>query len=238
MDGIKYIFTDLYTYSQKCVSLDNIIYLSFFNTLLEKEVNAFHKDLDNLYITQKSFSEYFLERYFYNKFSKNILVEIFSSSLISLFSICNREFAKGETQGKIGPKGKTIVEMFEDVKDIFLDPNNLSKGIEFRKEVIDDILVTMRNFLNDLETNILKIPVYVFYCFKKLKQGYYRTTDNDEKSKLKIKQGLMRLFFKNLVAKQIKNLFAENYLFIGQLLGCDPNPDENSLEAILLKHFK
>lgn len=84
--------------------------------------------------------------------------------------------------------------------------------------------------MNDFSGNILKIPHYVAYCLTRIKKRYYRLLVSDKnKEKMKeekrrIKEAIMRLFFKNLVAKLLKRLSADNHNYLKQMLDYKEDP--------------
>lgn len=91
----------------------------------------------------------------------------------------------------------------------------------------------MKSVLNDLENNIAKIPVYVSFCLTKIKKKLYKFIVNPKdkekakKDKEKIKNALLRLFYKNILARLLKRLTAENEIYITQNLGF--RNDEDSI---------
>lgn len=65
INGIKHLYKEINQYNKKAESLDNMLFISTFRILLEIDLNNF-KDLDNMFMEQKSLSELMLGLYFYN----------------------------------------------------------------------------------------------------------------------------------------------------------------------------
>jgi hypothetical protein len=65
INGIKFLYKELNQYNKKSESLDNMLFMSTFRILVEIDLNSV-KELDNLFVDQKSLSELMLSLYFYN----------------------------------------------------------------------------------------------------------------------------------------------------------------------------
>lgn len=136
LEGIKPLFTDLQLYSQKSESLDNIIYLSFFNILIDYDIKLFGKDLDKMYTKQNSFAEYMIERYFYNNFDKSLLLDIFEKSLRDLFNLCKSHITKNLKNKNNNPNVNKIVQLFSSIKNVFINPSGIQTEKVCKKYII------------------------------------------------------------------------------------------------------
>lgn len=67
INGIKYLYKEINQYNKKAESLDNMLFMSTFRILVEIDLSNF-KDLDNMFMDQKSLSELMLGLYFFNVF--------------------------------------------------------------------------------------------------------------------------------------------------------------------------
>ena len=65
INGIKHLYKELNQYNKKSESLDNMLFMSTFRILVDVDFNNV-KEIENMFLDQKSFSELMLGLYFYN----------------------------------------------------------------------------------------------------------------------------------------------------------------------------
>ena len=239
MNGIKPLFTELQTFSSKSENYDNIVFLTFFKILIDCDLKVYKKDIDKLYLKLNSYLELLIEKYFYNNFEKSILLEIFEKSLKDLYNVCKIHANKNMNKKLKGTNQNTIFNTIKSLKTIFIDPNMIKNEKDvFKKENVDELISIMKSFLNDFESNLNKLPIYVSYCLTMVKKRFYKlliTSKEIEKiksDKAKIRKALLRLFFKNILARLLKKITAENKDFLKKQL--DIKDDEEGVNAALI----
>jgi alpha-tubulin suppressor-like RCC1 family protein len=225
LQGIRPLFSDLQSFSQKSESLDNVVFLTFFKLLIECDVKIYKGDIDKLYSKLNSYSELLIESYFYNSFGRSILLDIFEKSMKDLYSIClnyaYKNTFKKKTKGGESKEEAEIIQTFKSLKSMFLNSRSLKDEKDnIKKENIEEIITIMKNFINDFESNLSKIPIYVSYCLTKIKKKMYKLliTSKDpqiiKQDKEKIKRGVLKLFYKNVLSRLLKKLVADNKDFL------------------------
>ncbi len=224
LQGIRPLFSDLHSYSQKSESLDNVVFLTFFKLLIEYDSKIYKGDVDKLYSKLNSYSELLIESYFYNSFGRSILLDIFEKSMKELYTIClnyaYKNTFKKKTKGESKEEAE-IIQTFKTLKSMFLNWRSLKDEKDnIKKENIEEIITIMKTFINDFESNLSKIPIYVSYCLTKIKKKMYKLliVSKDpqviKQEKEKIKRGVLKLFYKNILSRLLKKLVADNKDFL------------------------
>lgn len=112
LKGFQPLFKEMNIYSKRCMSIENIIYLNFFNMLLDVWISKIAKNpdlnADNIFDNDNSFLADFIEIYFYDEFRHSILYDIFQKGLrdLNMLSknkkqISNKNNQKSEESMKI-----------------------------------------------------------------------------------------------------------------------------------------
>lgn len=93
--GFQPMFKELNTYSKRCISMDNIVYMNFFNMLIDifvKKIEIHNKNTtnsmnltpDNIFDNDTTFFPQFMDVYFYDEFKRCIFFDVFEKALKDL----------------------------------------------------------------------------------------------------------------------------------------------------------
>jgi alpha-tubulin suppressor-like RCC1 family protein len=222
LTGLRPMFTDLHRFSRKSESLDNIVYLTICKLVIEFDARNYNYEIDSLFLKNKSYAEQLIELYFFNEYGRSILFDIFDKTFNEVYSTCLRHSKRSKDLG--GDASKNLVDALNDLMELF---KNSSENLEgTKKENIDEAINLMRTFLNDLENNISIVPVYVFYYLTEIKKKLFEmlVTAKDSQGQAnerdRIEKAIMRLFYKNVIARLLKELstderYMKSHLGIG-----------------------
>jgi hypothetical protein len=222
LTGLRPLFTDLHRFSRKSESLDNMVYLTICKLVIEYDARNYNNEIDSLFLKNKSYAEQLIESYFFNEYGRSILLDIFDKTLNEVYSICLRHSKRAKDLG--GDASKNLTEALNDLMELFKNSTDSHEGA--KKENIDEAINLMRTFLNDLENNISIVPVYVFFYLTEIKKKFFEllVTAKDSQGqaleKEKIEKAIMRLFYKNVIARLLKELstderYMKSHLGIG-----------------------
>jgi hypothetical protein len=88
LKGFQPLFKEMNIYSKRCISMENVIYLNFFNMLLDVWIIKISKNsnltAENIFDNDNSFLTDFIEIYFYDEFRRSIFYDIFEKGLKDL----------------------------------------------------------------------------------------------------------------------------------------------------------
>jgi len=112
MRGFQPLFKEMNNYSKRCISMENVIYLNFFNMLLDVWISKISKiptiNAENVFDNDNSFLADFLEIYFYDEFRKSILYDIFEKGLRDLNILAKN---KKQISSKPGEKSEESLKI-------------------------------------------------------------------------------------------------------------------------------
>ena len=104
LSSFKPLFREMNTYSKRCLSMESIVYLNFFNMLLDiyitKVSNNHNINVDNIFDNDNSFLTDFIDIFFYDEFDKNLFFDIFDKALKELnIASKNKKQSIAKSQG-------------------------------------------------------------------------------------------------------------------------------------------
>lgn len=150
LKGFKPLFKEMNTYSKRCLSIENVVYLNLFNMLLDIYFGKIAKikkqkniTIENIFENDNSFLTDFMEIYFYDEFRKSILYDIFEKGLKDL----NFHAKNNKQATSLKAEGNKSEESFKI--------GTLMNIFDFSNKAQDD-----KN---------LKVKILFFYCINKIK---------------------------------------------------------------------
>jgi len=131
LKGFQPLFREMNTYSKRCMSIENVIYLNFFNMLLDVWISKVAKNpnlnADNIFDNDNSFLADFIEIYFYDELRRSIFYDIFEKGLRDLNML-----AKNKKQINMKPNQKSEESMKIATLEKIFDFNSMQDENKIR----------------------------------------------------------------------------------------------------------
>jgi hypothetical protein len=131
LKGFQPLFREMNTYSKRCMSIENVIYLNFFNMLLDVWISKVAKNqnlnADNIFDDDNSFLADFIEIYFYDELRRSIFYDIFEKGLRDLNML-----AKNKKQINMKPNQKSEESIKIAILEKIFDFNSMQDENKIR----------------------------------------------------------------------------------------------------------
>jgi len=137
LKGFQPLFKEMNVYSKRCMSMENVIYLNFFNMLLDLWIAKIAKNselnAENIFDNDNSFLADFIQIYFYDGFNRSIFYDIFEKGLRDLNMLSKN---KKQINSKAGSKSDESlkISILEKIFDfnVTQDDSKMKVFIQFK----------------------------------------------------------------------------------------------------------
>ena len=204
INGLYPLFTEIYAPFQRNLSYDSVIILIIFKILLQKETEMFQQnqgDLYNLNDKKGGYIEHILNFLCYNRYKVSVLFD----ALNDPFRMMIKEIGVLIQEKKNSVNLKKLLDKY----------NNIETFMTLDKEIgVELLFVFFDSMIKLLEQNLGLFTPLIEICMTKAKRKFKKSfrknkkkTNDDYNNKEQVITILTRLFFKNVIAVQLGNLF-------------------------------